>query len=122
MRSRLDRLLAALAAALLVTLPAALAACGSPRAAAHAERSGCDGCHGSGGLGLPPPSFSGATSTSDRGVGAHAAHLSSDLANPALSCSDCHVVPRTIGDPGHMSPASLVAFGARARAGGATPT
>ena len=102
---------------------AALAACGDARHPTTRAGSSCDGCHGQGPLGAPPPALSGAIASTDPRVGAHAAHLASDLAHPPVSCGDCHVVPRTVGDPGHFTPGdSIVTFGPRARAGGAAPT
>jgi len=66
----------------------------------------CDGCHGSGSLGAPPPDLSGATDVSRIGVGAHAAHLAGGDNSRALACGECHTVPRTAGDSGHLDDAT----------------
>ncbi len=87
----------------------------------------CDGCHGSGPQGGPPPSLSGATSFTDPGVGAHDAH-----ANPrrglrgAMECAECHVVPADVRDAAHIDGDGIAevfegAFAGIAAADGAQP-
>src|SRR6185369_11251426 len=69
----------------------------------------------------PPIDTHGDTATTARGVGAHQAHLTPSagaLAAP-LACADCHVVPERIP---HSNGVVDVAFGPKARTGGATPT
>lgn len=93
---------------------------GSPVAA-------CTGCHGSGGSAAPPRGLHGETLTSQLAVGAHRAHLDapSGLRGP-IACSECHIVPATIGAAGHIDsalPAEVFPTGAGtvARADGAVP-
>jgi len=80
----------------------------------------CEGCHGSADNLAPPAGVwleGGKTSTSDRGVGAHQIHLNATLSTP-LTCGDCHTVPETIYDDGHMDSAlpAEVIFSALAKA------
>jgi predicted CxxxxCH...CXXCH cytochrome family protein len=66
---------------------------------------GCTTCHGGDGHANPPVALDGTTSPTSPGVGAHDRHL-----NPALPdrisaprlCTDCHVVPSNVTDPGHI--------------------
>ena len=71
----------------------------------------------------------GGTSRGLRGVGAHQAHLLDANWHRTVLCSDCHLVPLNVEDPGHLDPSpaevlyqpvdgGLVV----AAAGGATPT
>lgn len=53
----------------------------------------CDSCHGQGDAGAPPRSLDGGTSPSQRGVGAHTAHLSGGAISKPVACTTCHVVP-----------------------------
>jgi predicted CxxxxCH...CXXCH cytochrome family protein len=85
---------------------------------------GCDSCHGANGDPAPPTSLSGASATTQLGVGAHQAHLNAGTLMNPLACTTCHVVPDAVDDPGHLdtpAPAELV-FNALARADGADPT
>jgi predicted CxxxxCH...CXXCH cytochrome family protein len=103
-------------------LLALLAACAEQREAIPAGGgSECDRCHGSGPSGGPPPSLSGATEATDPKVGAHRAHLEDGAARAALGCGECHVVPATSSDPGHIDGQAAVRFGALAASGGAAP-
>ncbi|MHC4604100.1 MAG: CxxxxCH/CxxCH domain c-type cytochrome [Planctomycetota bacterium] len=72
----------------------------------------------------PPKDTSGDTSDTDPQVGAHQAHLQSlNGYTDGISCSECHVVPANVDDPGHFDtslPAELT-FGALASNNGATP-
>lgn len=70
----------------------------------------CNGCHRS------SPVFAnlaGSTLTGELTVGAHQAHLTGGARLRApLACSDCHRVPASVGDPGHLDsalPAELLA-------------
>ncbi|MEZ4438517.1 MAG: CxxxxCH/CxxCH domain-containing protein [Polyangiaceae bacterium] len=65
-----------------------------------AER--CDACHGSGELGAPPPDLAGSVSVTSVGVGAHAVHLAGGESGRPLACNECHTVPSTAGDLGHL--------------------
>ena len=88
--------------------------------------SSCTTCHGNGGTQSPAPprSLTGATVTSDRGVGAHQTHLFGRFSISArIACSACHAVPSQIDDKGHIDhlrPA-IVAFSGLALADGAQP-
>jgi predicted CxxxxCH...CXXCH cytochrome family protein len=82
----------------------------------------CNGCHGSATNPAPPTSTTGATSTADRTVGAHQAHLAASSWHAPVPCGECHVVPSTWSDPGHIGPSpAQVTFGPLARTGGAAP-
>ncbi len=118
-------------ALLLVTMGAiVLSACDVARqptasedgAAASGET--CTRCHGEPGRNAAPPrSVRGETATSDVGVGAHQAHLNAGPFRQAISCSECHVVPSRVEDPGHIENASApVTFGPLARTGGLQPS
>lgn len=78
-----------------------LAACAeAPQGVVREE--GCRSCHGSNKGAAPPFALDGAEETTARGVGAHEAHLfGSDVAGP-VSCSECHLVPEDLNDPGHI--------------------
>ena len=83
---------------------------------------GCAGCHGTvESKGAPPSGVFGAgTKRTDPGVGAHAVHQHPNLGVP-VACETCHVVPKSVDDPGHADsplPAE-VTFGGLAV--GATP-
>ncbi len=82
----------------------------------------CTSCHGEDNP-APPRSLSGATATSDRGVGAHQIHVKGTARSRAVPCAECHVVPRRVLDPGHVDsflPAE-VAFTGASVAFGAAP-
>ncbi|MBU1345243.1 MAG: hypothetical protein KKD66_26835, partial [Proteobacteria bacterium] len=80
-------------------------------------------CHGSATSTAPPVSTKGLSATSERGVGAHQAHLKTSSWHVAVSCDDCHLVPKAVADKGHIDtplPAELI-FSAAAKADGAKP-
>jgi predicted CxxxxCH...CXXCH cytochrome family protein len=55
----------------------------------------CDACHGQGPLGAP----------GDPGAGAHRRHLDvtlDDRIGAAAACDDCHPIPDSVADPGHL--------------------
>ncbi|MCA9665011.1 MAG: CxxxxCH/CxxCH domain-containing protein [Myxococcales bacterium] len=84
----------------------------------------CSRCHGGVANAAPPLSLSGLTATTERGVGAHQSHLRTSTWHAQILCSDCHVVPKNVTDPGHIDsalPAELT-FSARAKSDGAQPT
>jgi predicted CxxxxCH...CXXCH cytochrome family protein len=62
----------------------------------------CDACHGRPEDGAPPPDLSGNTSRSAVGVGAHLVHLDGGSMSRPLACGECHLVPETVGDAGHI--------------------
>ena len=65
--------------------------------------SGCSGaCHGEGDLLAPPRDTAGRTDLASIGVGAHSAHLQASDWHKRFACETCHVVPREVGDPGHI--------------------
>ncbi len=68
---------------------------------------GCDGCHGGAASAAPPTDLAGNTFTTAIGVGAHQAHLqaSSRLSAP-IPCATCHLVPASLGSPGHIDSAA----------------
>jgi predicted CxxxxCH...CXXCH cytochrome family protein len=84
----------------------------------------CTSCHGDDLTGPAPPSdTSGGTATTLRGVGAHASHLATSTWRHEITCTECHVVPATIGAAGHTDsalPAELT-WGPLATADTATP-
>lgn len=106
-----------LGAAAFVFGVAALAACGEPRslASAGAGAGACATCHGAPGEALP---FRSSRNT----PGAHDPHLAGELGR-VVSCAECHAVPGTPEDPGHVQDSEQdVVFGALARTGGASPS
>jgi predicted CxxxxCH...CXXCH cytochrome family protein len=102
----------------------AIAGCGDsrPAAAPVAGASGCASCHSAPGEAAPFRDPTGSTDRSRASVGAHDAHLHGDL-SASIACAECHTVPRSVSDPGHLedSPGD-VRFGTLARTGGASPT
>lgn len=79
---------------------------------------GCNSCHGQDETGAPPPDLQGNLNPSARGVGAHALHLSSGPTHAAVVCGECHRIPATVEDPGHIDGdgAPEITFGALASA------
>ena len=63
----------------------------------------CNTCHG-GLQGAPPPDLLGRTNPSFQTVGAHETHLGPQEWTTALTpaCAQCHTVPLTYADPGHL--------------------
>lgn len=87
----------------------------------------CTGCHGLTGAGSAPPFDSeGGMATSRRGVGAHQSHMRPATWRATIACDQCHVVPFTPGQTGHLDttlptdPADL-SFGHLAVADDANP-
>lgn len=83
----------------------------------------CSKCHGGPAGPAPPLSLNGKSSTSERGVGAHASHLKSSTWRAKVACAACHVVPKALGDKGHIdtgAPAEVV-FSGMARLKGLKP-
>ena len=62
----------------------------------------CNTCHGSSTNAAPPQDTQGRTETSFASVGAHQAHLLEGSLTGAVACSECHVVPATLHDAGHV--------------------
>ncbi|MFL5271127.1 MAG: CxxxxCH/CxxCH domain c-type cytochrome, partial [Anaeromyxobacteraceae bacterium] len=105
----------------LVTLPTAAHPAGT-----------CTACHGDAtktviaaaepnAKAAPPISSKGETTTAQRGVGAHAAHLDqTTFRGTAVACAECHpAVPA--GDRTHANGTAAIAFGAAATYRGAAP-
>ncbi|GAO03352.1 CxxxxCH/CxxCH domain-containing protein [Anaeromyxobacter sp. PSR-1] len=105
----------ALAAAVALSLAAG---CDRARVAEGDATERCLRCHGGDGSAAPPRSARGATATTDRGVGAHRAHLAGGRIAGPVRCEACHVVPT---DLAHVDGVAGVAFGEEARRGGAAP-
>ncbi len=77
----------------------------------------CDSCHGQGDAGAPPRSLDGGTSPTQRGVGAHTAHLSGGSISKPVPCATCHLVPERLATPRHpnggLAEVSLTVDGGR---------
>ena len=84
----------------------------------------CNACHGGAAGPAPPRDNAGNVTTNNRGVGAHQSHLQATNLHAAVACTECHIVPQAIGDPGHRDGdgRAEVTFGALARMGGGTAT
>jgi predicted CxxxxCH...CXXCH cytochrome family protein len=116
----------------LIVLAAAvsIAGCGDARNPVEGQDAAsalarCTGCHGdpANGNAAPPRAVRGATATTDVAVGAHQAHLQPSGIRQPLDCSDCHVKPVNVNDPGHIDGATAtLAWGPLASARGVTPT
>ena len=95
---------------LLGAVALALAACdlGSHDAADDTQTpsgpsDGCSGaCHGSGDSIAPPRDTSGRSDLVSIGVGAHKAHGQASTWHKRFACETCHVVPKEVGELGHM--------------------
>ncbi len=66
----------------------------------------CTPCHG-GSLeppleAAPPFNLSGEESPESRGNGAHKIHLKGTARSRALQCNECHIVPQSLYEPGHV--------------------
>lgn len=86
------------------------------------ETGRCTACHGSSGDPAPPRSASGSSRTSERGVGAHQAHLKSSIGR-AVACAECHAVPtELLSHPDPLGRSAQVVFGPTAAASGASPS
>ncbi len=83
---------------------------------------GCTACHGDPARArdpaAPPAGTHGETLPSERGVGAHQAHLSGGAIARAIACTECHELPQSMT---HANGVVDLAFGPTARAGGAQP-
>ena len=82
---------------------------------------GCSECHGDESSSAPPVDLSGDSEISSPGVGVHRAHLSGGESGAPVACTECHVVPTTWSDDGHMDDddgAAEVVFGPLATAEG----
>lgn len=68
----------------------------------QAATGGCTSCHGSATSAAPPRDLHGNTAATVATVGAHQAHLKTSTWHHAVVCTSCHVVPQTVGAPGHI--------------------
>lgn len=71
----------------------------------------------------PPGDLWNSQEPSYPGVGAHQIHLSASDTHTAFACTECHVVPETVEEPGHADDArpAEVVFGALAKTGEREP-
>ncbi|MGC4069110.1 MAG: CxxxxCH/CxxCH domain-containing protein [Polyangiaceae bacterium] len=85
---------------------------------------GCSLCHGSSANAAPPGDLTGSFDRSRISVGAHQAHLSGGQFGRSVPCQECHTVPRTVDEPGHLDDFGLaeVHFTGPAAARGRVPT
>jgi predicted CxxxxCH...CXXCH cytochrome family protein len=82
----------------------------------------CDSCHAGPTKGATFYDTHGSTDATSPSVGAHAAHFETELRGP-LACDDCHIVPKTAVDPGHLGPGPApVTFSAFAAQDGVMPS
>ncbi|MFO0727552.1 MAG: CxxxxCH/CxxCH domain-containing protein [Myxococcota bacterium] len=85
---------------------------------------GCRSCHGGQSNAAPPRSVDGMEDTQSIGVGAHQSHVLGAFLGRPVACSECHLVPTGVDDPGHIDtplPAEVI-FGALASRAGASPS
>ena len=82
----------------------------------------CNTCHGNSSHAYPPESLSGGTQPTDRGVGAHVSHLTTDTTvrySAIVACNECHLPVSSFEDPNHISPdgqsAAGIVFGTLAK-------
>ncbi len=61
----------------------------------------CTTCHG-GANAAPPRDLDGNTASTVPGVGAHQSHLLGSSLTSPIACSECHNVPSTVYEPGHI--------------------
>lgn len=79
----------------------------------------CTSCHGDPAVNeAPPKGTKGETSTSQKAVGAHQAHLASATWHRDVACTDCHAKPTS---PTHSNGVTDFAYGAVSTADGASP-
>ncbi len=81
----------------------------------------CNTCHGSSSNPAPPEDIDGNTATTSRGVGAHQAHVV--YSQTRFACSECHSVPSSLNDTGHIDsalPAEMI-WGTLARTDSLNP-
>ncbi|HEY5955751.1 MAG TPA: hypothetical protein VIV60_04325, partial [Polyangiaceae bacterium] len=84
----------------------------------------CSACHGSNDdTGAPPPDLLGNLEPSATGIGAHVQHLNATETHAAVACQECHRVPETVDEEGHIDADghAEVTFGRLARTAGAQP-
>ena len=62
----------------------------------------CNSCHGNGASNAPPVALNSETSTTYIGVGAHQEHLNAHNLRDPIACTECHLVPTTVQQEGHI--------------------
>ncbi len=80
----------------------------------------CSVCHGSPENPAPPHDLDGNVDPSAVGVGAHQSHLTPAAWHGPVGCSDCHVVPSSVPDPGvptHLDGMTQLTWSALAKSG-----
>ena len=66
----------------------------------------CTTCHGSSVNAAPPKDLTRDSVRTARGVGAHQIHLLGGTMDRPFACTECHKVPKTINDAGHIDQSS----------------
>ncbi|GEJ57060.1 hypothetical protein AMYX_18010 [Anaeromyxobacter diazotrophicus] len=71
---------------------------------ASAALATCTQCHGDPAHenAAPPRAVNGATDTADPAVGAHQSHLVAGHFRGPVACQECHAVPASVTEPGHL--------------------
>lgn len=72
----------------------------------HASPQSCNLCHGNNEHINPPKSLNGGQLNTDRGVGAHVQHLTSDTTqrhSAIVECNECHLPVNSFADSNHIS-------------------
>jgi predicted CxxxxCH...CXXCH cytochrome family protein len=83
----------------------------------------CSSCHGNAGNPAPPKAVNGSSSTTDIGVGAHAAHLAGNNIAGPIACVECHPMPTNLLTHPALDPRPAnVVFGSLSTHDGALPT
>jgi predicted CxxxxCH...CXXCH cytochrome family protein len=77
----------------------------------------CVSCHGQGPTSAPPLDLAAQSDTSRMGVGAHQTHRTGGEVSRPVGCTECHIVPANLDDPGHVDtpPPAEVTFGPLAK-------
>jgi len=109
--------------AVMLALAAFFPGCESSRVKDDCTPECCLRCHGSDANAAPPGDTNGRTDPALATVGAHQSHLAASDWHASLTCSECHLVPACLMDPGHVdsSPPAELTWGDLALAGGASP-
>jgi predicted CxxxxCH...CXXCH cytochrome family protein len=98
-------------------------ACEPSRVKDDCSPASCDRCHGSDANAAPPADTNGRMDPALSTVGAHQSHLAASNWHGPMACTDCHLVPTCLLDPGHVdsSPPAELTWGDLALAGWAAP-
>jgi len=107
---------------LLGVLLTALGCRSDPLADGQFDEWTCSSCHGGESNAAPPTALNGDVDASSPGVGAHQAHLVGGRLRDGVACTECHHVPGTVHEVGHLDPRPAdLDWGSLATAGGAAP-